>query len=446
MVPLASRGPAGIRRKLSEKVTLHYELGILEANLSPDTYTDTAPDISGSAAWGAFEEVNTYAIGMVSAFSQLAVTMRSIDSSHGPALLLLSLGRPLIKEMFARSLWEKVCLVWINNAVYLRTKAIEALGTASYRQDVICGDLKDWIISEIQDGKEKLGDWRDAICLLMSLSNPRSLSVATMAILQSSLSALRANISKILENGETVGEALALLISLHHRLDEAAAKPEPSLSYPPYASGESGMKFELRNLSYSYPGKENSVKALDNLDLTIPGGSVVVVVGANGSGKSTLIRILSCLSAPTSGEFLIDDHPAKDYNLGHLRQASVILSQDSRLYPLSLAENIGLGHVALKEDMDLIKEAAEKGGAAEFISKLDRGYETNLRPLQFSSVLAYNLPEDDSHPINIKQRRVFQRTNISGGEYQRIIAARSFMRLRSGKIKFIAVDELRPGC
>ncbi|KAG2004528.1 multidrug resistance protein 1 [Coprinopsis cinerea AmutBmut pab1-1] len=396
--------------------------------------------------------------------------MRSIDSSHGPALLLLSLGRPLIKEMFARSLWEKVCLVWINNAVYLRTKAIEALGTASYRQDVICGDLKDWIISEIQDGKEKLGDWRDvspwsstvhplytaimalvndgptAICLLMSLSNPRSLSVATMAILQSSLSALRANISKILENGETVGEALALLISLHHRLDEAAAKPEPSLSYPPYASGESGMKFELRNLSYSYPGKENSVKALDNLDLTIPGGSVVVVVGANGSGKSTLIRILSCLSAPTSGEFLIDDHPAKDYNLGHLRQASVILSQDSRLYPLSLAENIGLGHVALKEDMDLIKEAAEKGGAAEFISKLDRGYETNLRPLQFSSVLAYNLPEDDSHPINIKQRRVFQRTNISGGEYQRIIAARSFMRLRSGKIKFIAVDELRPGC
>jgi ABC-type multidrug transport system fused ATPase/permease subunit len=101
-----------------------------------------------------------------------------------------------------------------------------------------------------------------------------------------------------------------------------------------------------RNLTFSYPGSKNKTDALDKVSISIKSGQLV---GANGSGKSTLIRIFSRLYDPTSGQILIDGHAASDYRINDLHQATVILSQDSKLYPLSIAENIGPGFCLVRK-------------------------------------------------------------------------------------------------
>ena len=90
--------------------------------------------------------------------------------------------------------------------------------------------------------------------------------------------------------------------------------------------------------------------ALKDISLNIQPGQLIVIVGANGSGKSTLIRILSRLYDPTSGDVEIDGLRSKDYSIDDLHRATTLLSQENNIYPLSLAENIGLGHVDLGHD------------------------------------------------------------------------------------------------
>jgi ABC-type multidrug transport system fused ATPase/permease subunit len=154
--------------------------------------------------------------------------------------------------------------------------------------------------------------------------------------------------------------------------------------------------------------------------MSIKSGQLVVIVGANGSGKSTIIRILSRLYDPTSGQILIDGRASSDYRINDLHQAIVMLSQDSKLYPLSIAENIGLGNASFSSDKELVLEAAKEGGAFDFIQKLERGIDTVLEP--FTNVLSSNLSHNKSHPLYKEMEKLDKKSDISGGERQRVIA------------------------
>lgn len=174
-----------------------------------------------------------------------------------------------------------------------------------------------------------------------------------------------------------------------------------------------------RELSFSYPGAQDR-KALDSISLQINRGDLVVVVGANGSGKSTLVRILSRLYEPSSGELLIDGVPASEYRVHELHRATTLLSQDNLIYPLALRLNIGLGYPGKEDDHAMVDDAAHQGGAAEFISKLKDGMETNLNP----GIVCHpvNLRGKISHPLYKEMERLSKKTEISGGEKQRIAA------------------------
>jgi ABC-type multidrug transport system fused ATPase/permease subunit len=154
--------------------------------------------------------------------------------------------------------------------------------------------------------------------------------------------------------------------------------------------------------------------------MTVNSGQLVVIVGANGSGKSTLIRILSRLYDPASGQVLIDGHSSSDYRVNDLRRATVILSQDTSIYPLSLAENIGLGHPAFSSNKDMIIEAAKEGGALDFIQKLNKGIDTVLDPLV--RVFAQNLYRNKGHPLHEEMEKLDKKIEVSGGERQRVAA------------------------
>ncbi|KAK0430086.1 P-loop containing nucleoside triphosphate hydrolase protein [Armillaria borealis] len=159
------------------------------------------------------------------------------------------------------------------------------------------------------------------------------------------------------------------------------------------------MTFELRDVSFSYPGSQSTKPTLSNINLSIKPGQLVVIVGSNGSGKSTILTLLSRLYDPTSSphSILVDGIPISRYCMADLRRATATLTQDHSLFPLSLGENIGLGYADKVNETEMIDRSAEKGGASHCLKKLERGKETRL--------------------------------------------ARTFMRFETGNVRFVTVDE-----
>jgi ABC-type sugar transport system ATPase subunit len=136
------------------------------------------------------------------------------------------------------------------------------------------------------------------------------------------------------------------------------------------------------------------------------------VVGANGSGKSTLVKLLTRLYDPSSGEILLDGRDISDYQISDLRQATATLTQEHTLFPFSLAENIGLGHSSSLSDTEMITEAAKLGGAYDLITKLEKGLETILEPVQ--TAYQYNATEE-KHPVLMKEYEKLEKSaEVSG--------------------------------
>src|SRR6185503_19456466 len=97
---------------------------------------------------------------------------------------------------------------------------------------------------------------------------------------------------------------------------------------------------ELTGVSFTYPGSVSPV--LDGLDLTIPRGQLLAIVGANGAGKSTLIKLLAGLYEPTAGRIDVDGEPLRDPAAWRRRIAVVF--QDFVRYHLPATDNIALGY------------------------------------------------------------------------------------------------------
>ncbi|KIY68677.1 P-loop containing nucleoside triphosphate hydrolase protein [Cylindrobasidium torrendii FP15055 ss-10] len=218
---------------------------------------------------------------------------------------------------------------------------------------------------------------------------------------------------------------------------------EGDMSYPNCMEKEQkGMALELRNLNFAYPNSKSKKQALSNVNLTFPAGSLVVIVGTNGSGKSSIVKLLTRLYAPSDdSSILVDGVPISSYRLADLRRATAVLSQDHYLLPVSLGNNIGLGSVAHVHDQNLMQRAAALGGATEPINKLERKYDTRLDP--GNSAEGYDLPKAHDHPLVKKLEELEKGIEMSGGERQRVVAARTFMRLLANQqeVKLVAVDE-----
>lgn len=133
---------------------------------------------------------------------------------------------------------------------------------------------------------------------------------------------------------------------------------------------------EFRNVSFKYPNTEKYV--LRNIDLEIKAGQTCALVGLNGSGKTTLVKLLARLYDPDEGAIYIDGKDIKEYNVETLYKNINIVFQDFMKYPFTVKQNIGFGNIEKSEDIELIKYAAEKSGAAEFIEGLPEKYDTKL--------------------------------------------------------------------
>jgi ATP-binding cassette, subfamily B, bacterial len=171
---------------------------------------------------------------------------------------------------------------------------------------------------------------------------------------------------------------------------------------------------ELRNVSFRY--SENQPWILRNVNLFIPQGKCVAIVGANGAGKTTLVKLLARLYDPSEGSILWDGVDIREFDIKKYRSQIGAIFQDFMRYDLSAKENIGIGNVHEIENLERIQAVARQVKASEFLEQLPNGYNTIL-----SRWLT-----DDSQGID-----------LSGGQWQKIATARMFMR----SADFLILDE-----
>jgi ABC-type multidrug transport system fused ATPase/permease subunit len=117
-------------------------------------------------------------------------------------------------------------------------------------------------------------------------------------------------------------------------------------------------------------------EALCDIDLTVPPGQTVALVGATGAGKSTLAKLIARFYDPTSGRILIDGHDLRDVAASSLRSQMGIVPQEAFLFSGTIGDNIAFGRIdATPEE---VEDAARAVGAHDFIIALENGYDTEV--------------------------------------------------------------------
>lgn len=142
----------------------------------------------------------------------------------------------------------------------------------------------------------------------------------------------------------------------------------------PHAQGVDRFEtaLELRDLSFRY--QEEWI--LKNINLQIPKGSMVALVGPSGGGKSTLSDLIPRFIDPELGGVFLDGKNIKDLKIKELRSLMGIVTQESILFNDTITANIAFGEE--QPDMDRVRAAAQVANAMEFIEKLEDGFDTRI--------------------------------------------------------------------
>ena len=126
------------------------------------------------------------------------------------------------------------------------------------------------------------------------------------------------------------------------------------------------MSISLKNVSYSYKGKFQTVRAVDNVSYDFEPGKWYDIIGKSGSGKTTLLSLMAGLDLPTEGEILVEGKSTKDWNRNKMRRDALsVIYQNYNLFPLlTVQENIRypleLKKVPKKEAAEIAREARER--------------------------------------------------------------------------------------
>lgn len=202
----------------------------------------------------------------------------------------------------------------------------------------------------------------------------------------------------------SAGQMYANTLFLEHLftfLEIPTRLPEPDRPRPVPRRLREGIRFE--RVTFRYPGSQQP--ALKALELLIPAGKTVAVVGANGAGKSTLIKLLCRFYDPDEGRITIDGIDLREFQKRELLDAITVLFQFPVPYQDTVARNIFLGDIKTPPTPRAIEEAARSAMVDEIVRKLPQGYDTLLGKW-FSE----------------------EGVELSGGEWQRVSLARAFYR------------------
>jgi ATP-binding cassette, subfamily B, bacterial len=155
-------------------------------------------------------------------------------------------------------------------------------------------------------------------------------------------------------------------------------------------------------VSFTYPGSETPV--LHDVNLRIPAGSVVAIVGDNGAGKTTLVKLLARFYEPSTGRILVDGVPLEEFDPAAWRTRLAAGFQDFAKFELLAREAVGVGDIARIEDAREVAGALDRAAAGELVDQWPDGLETQLG-ITFDGGV-----------------------ELSGGQWQKVAMGRAMMR------------------
>ena len=235
------------------------------------------------------------------------------------------------------------------------------------------------------------GAYRTLVSRSMTLAQ---LSVITSMMVSTTwiLIGFTESLTALFKNGLFV-EYLRTFLEYKERIPEDADGADP---------GTEIQSIEFKNVSFSYKDKE----VIRNLSMEFRGGKTYALVGHNGAGKTTLIKLLLRFYDPTEGQILLNGRDIREYNLRKYRALFATAFQDHRMFSMTVAENVIMGeNVPAEEREEKVNEALRLAGAYDKVMSLPKGINTILTR-EF----------DDEGAM------------LSGGEFQKIVVARAFVR------------------
>jgi len=199
-------------------------------------------------------------------------------------------------------------------------------------------------------------------------------------------------VKRLTNINNTINQGIAgadRIFSIIDRIPDIEDKPG-AIILPPITRG-----IEIENATFCY----ETTPVLKNINLSIKAGEVVAFVGMSGGGKTSLVNLIPRFYDVAAGRVLIDGHDIRDVTLQSLRGQIAIVTQQTILFNDTVKNNIAYGDIQRTEEE--IYDAARAANAHEFISRLPKGYESNIGELG---------------------------TKLSGGEKQRISIARALLK------------------
>ena len=176
-------------------------------------------------------------------------------------------------------------------------------------------------------------------------------------------------LSSLWQGFQQVGISMERLADIVDQVPEAGEQDADQISLPPIAG-----QVKIEKLRFRF-GKQGPHQ-IDGVDLDVPSGSFIGIVGQSGSGKSTLMKLLPRLYEPNEGRILIDGYDISKVNLSSVRQQIGIVPQDCLLFEGTIRENIAMNHP--EADTDSVIRVARAAAAHDFIMELPEGYGTRL--------------------------------------------------------------------
>ena len=226
------------------------------------------------------------------------------------------------------------------------------------------------------------------------------ITIGTLTFLAGSFQRMRNMLQSIMTRFSKIAEGSLYLQDL---FDFFAIQPN-------IVSGDKNLRipqpiqegFTFENVGFKYPNSEKW--AIRNLSFHLKKGEKLALVGENGAGKTTLVKLLARLYNPTEGRILLDGKDIKSFDLGDLRQNIGIIFQDYIRFQMKASENIAIGNIENRVELNIIKDAAKKSLADTVINGLPDEYE------------------------QILGKRFDKGVELSGGQWQKIALGRAYMR------------------
>jgi ATP-binding cassette subfamily B protein len=228
-----------------------------------------------------------------------------------------------------------------------------------------------------------------------------------LVVLQGSVIAIRAGAVAVWDTWVELGSRL---VGARADLDTVIASEILRLPGMDEPGARPADEIRFEGVGFTYPGSGRAV--FDELDLVVPAGQSLAIVGENGAGKTTLVKLLCRMYDPAHGRITVDGADLRTFDATRWQRRCAVVFQDFVHYPASARDNVVL---ASPVDDSLLDDIARRSGAADVLARLDHGWDTTLS-------------------------REFGGTELSGGEWQRIALARAMYAAEVGA-SILVLDE-----